>query len=190
MRLLFLLLHRKFCLGAITSILLYSTSAIAFDQSRVIAAETVVLKYGAFRGSVPVSELKDFAETGKVSSSLRFYLNASRRDPQEVRQSLTQEAKVNPLLLSRVLNSQAGEGLLDQVSQVVHIPSGAANRQALRSALILSAAQDSKITLLETIQNYPTSEVEVEGKNLAKVSRQLSTIGGRIQDLLGRYRLF
>lgn len=177
MRLLFLLLHRAFLLGAITSVLLYSTSAIA--------AEKVVLKYGVFRGPVSVSELTTFAETGKVSPSLRFYLSAARRNPQEVRQALTQEVKVNPLLLDRGLNSQIGEGLLDQVSRVVHTPSGRADRQGLRSALVQSAAQDGKITLIETFQNYPTPEVQVEGKRLAQVSRQLSTLESRIQDLLG-----
>jgi hypothetical protein len=190
MRLPFLSVRRTFCLGAITSVLLYSTSAIVFDQSPAIAAEKVVLKYGIFRGSVPVSELKDFAETGKASPALQFYLKATRRDPQEVRQALTQEVKVNPLLLSRVLNSQAGEGLLDQVSQVVHTPSGQSDHQALRSALILSAAEDGKITLIEAMQNYPTSEVQVEGKRLVLASRQLSTFGGRIQDLLGGRKLF
>lgn len=83
------------------------------------------------------------------------------------------------------MNSQIGEGLLDQVSQVVHTPAGQADRQALRSALVQSAAQDGKITLIETFQNYPTPEVQVEGKRLAQVSRQLSTLEGRIQDLLG-----
>lgn len=103
MRLLFLLLHRAFLLGAIISVLLYSTSATIF--SAAIAAEKIALKYGVFRGPVSVSELTTFTETGKVSPSLRFYLSAARRNPQEVRQVLTQEVKVNPLLLDRGLNS-------------------------------------------------------------------------------------
>lgn len=73
MRLLFLLLHRALLLGTITSVLLYSTSAIA--------AEKVVLKYGVFWGSISVTELTTFTETGKVSPALRFYLSAARRNP-------------------------------------------------------------------------------------------------------------
>lgn len=170
-----------FFLG-VTSALLYSTSAVA--------AEKVVLKYGSLRGSLSVDELTTFAETGKTSSSLRFYLAAGRGDPQEVRQTLNQEVKVSPLLLDRSLNNPIGEVLIDQVNQVVHTPSGRADRQALRSALVLSAARDNRITLIETIQNYPTSEVEVEGDRLVQVLRQLSKFQGRVQDLLGELKLF
>jgi len=155
------------------------------SSTQVTAAEKVVLEYGVFRGSVRVSELTAFAETGEVSAPLQFYLKAGRADPQAVRQALNQPIAVSPVVLDRILNSPVGGIVLDQVSQAVHTPSARADRQALRSALVLSAARDGKITLIETIQRYPTSEVHVEGDRLVRAYRQLSALEGRIQDLLG-----
>lgn len=85
------------------------------------------------------------------------------------------------MILDKVLNSTVGNAILDQLSQVIHTPSKKANRQALRSALLLSASKDEQMTLIEVIQNYPTSQVEVDGERLESAYRQLH----RLQDLLG-----
>lgn len=178
MRLLFLSLPR-------TLILIAAFSGILLSSSSALAAEQVVLKYRVFRESISVKELSDFAETGELSTSLRINLALAQQDPKKVRQYLTEPVKVNLVLLDRVLNSPVGNVVLDQVSQVVHTPSRRADRQALRSALILSASSDSNISLIETIENYPTSELEVEGDRLEAAYRQLRRLEGRLQDLLG-----
>lgn len=176
MPLLFLSLRRALALMATASILLFNTSAIAADQ--------VVLKYRIFRESISVEELSAFAETGELSNSLRINLALARQDPKAVRRYLTQPVKVNVVLLDRLLNSPVGNLVLDEVSEVVHTPSGKADRQALRSALVISASRDSNISLIEIIQNYPTQAVQVEGDRLESAYRQLRRLGGRLQDLL------
>lgn len=163
-----------------TSILLSSTS--------VVAAERVVLKYRIFRQSISVEELTTFAETGELSSSLQVNLALARQDPKAFRRYLTAPVQVNPILLDRVLNSRIGNLLLDEFSEAIHTSSGRANRQALRSALVLSASRDSNLTLIETIQNYPTQEVQVEGDRLVSVYSQLSRLERRLRDLLGSRR--
>lgn len=176
MPLLFLSLRRALVLIATTSILLFSTSAIAADQ--------VVLKYRILRKSISVEELSAFAETGKLSNSLRINLALARQDPKAVRRYLTEPVKVNLVLLDRLLNSPVGDLVLDQVSEVIHTPSGKADRQALRSALVISASRDRNISLIEIIQNYPTQVVQVEGDRLESAYTQLRRLGGRLQDLL------
>ena len=176
MPLLFLLLRRALVLMATASILLFNTSAIAADQ--------VVLKYRIFRESISVEELSTFAETGELSKSLRINLALARQDPKAVRRYLTQPVKVNVVLLDRLLNSPVGNLILDEVTEVVHTPSGKADRQALRSALVISASRDSNISLIEIIQNYPTQVVQVEGDRLESAYRQLRRLGGGLQDLL------
>lgn len=175
MRLLFLSLRRALVLIATASILLSSTSALA--------AERVVLKYRIFRDSISVEELSTFAETGELSKSLRIKLALARQDPKLFRRYLTQPVKVNPILLDRLLNSRIGTVLLDEISQAVHTPSGQADRQALRSALIISASGDRQVTLIEILKNYPTSEVEVEGDRLENTYRQLRRLGKGLPDL-------
>jgi hypothetical protein len=73
--------------------------------------------------------------------------------------------------------------MLDQVSQVVHTPSNRANRESLRGALVSSALPDGNITLIETLQNYPTPEVHVEGERLAEVIQNISKLIGRLPPL-------
>ena len=172
----FILLRKALVFIAIAIILFSSTSALA--------AEQVVLKYRIFSESISVDELTTFAQTGELSRSLRVNLALARQDPKVVRQLLTEPVKVDLIFLDRVLNSPVGNLVLDQVSQVIHTPSRRADRQALRSAMILSARQDGQISLIEIIQNYPTQEVEVEGDRLESAYRTLRRIGGRLQDKL------
>lgn len=151
----------------------------------VFAAEQVVLKYRVFRESLSVKELSNFADTGKLSTSLRINLTIAQQDPKKIRRYLTDSIKVNAVLLDRMLNSPVGNVVLDQVSQVIHTPSRKADRQAMRSALVLSASKDGDIKLIEVIQNYPSNEVEVDGDSLEKAYRQLRRLQGNLQNILG-----
>jgi Alpha/beta hydrolase of unknown function (DUF1400) len=150
-----------------------------------LAAESVVLKYRIFRESVSVQELSTFAQSGKLSTSLRLNLALARQNPQAIRQYLTEPVKVNPVILDKVLNSRIGNVILDQLTQVIHTRSRNADKQALRAALVVSASKDRQITLIEVIQNYPANEVEVEGDRLENAYRQLRRFQGNLQDILG-----
>jgi Alpha/beta hydrolase of unknown function (DUF1400) len=166
-----------------TFFLIASINTFIYTNS-AIAAESVVFKYGIFRESVSVDELTAFAETGKASSQLNFFLNQARQEPQEVRNVLTREINVSPIVLDRTLNNRIGEFLLDRISRSIHTPSNQANRQALRSSLVLSANKDNKVTLIEIIQNYPTTEIEVEGDRLVETYDQISLLTERLQRVL------
>ena len=175
-------------LAAGAGILLYSNAATA--------AQKVVLKYSAIRMTLPVSELEIFAETGKMSPALEMLLGKANKNPETVRRSLIRPVKVNQSFLDRALKSQVGEVILDEVSQVIRTPSGNTNREALRSALLLSASQDNEMTLLETMKNYPNPEVHVEGDRLVEVygklvvlSEQFGGVSERLQDILNKIRL-
>ncbi|MBD2726779.1 alpha/beta hydrolase [Nostoc sp. FACHB-892] len=176
MRFKFLGLRRALVLLSSTYLLLLSTPAFA--------AERVVLNYGIFRESLSVEELSTFAQTGELSRSLRVNFALARQDPKVIRQYLTEPVKVNLLFLDRVLNSSIGNIILDQISQVIYTPSRRADRQALRAALVLSASQDGQVSVIEIIENYPTNEVEVDGKRLESAYRQLRRLQTSVQDLL------
>lgn len=147
------------------------------------AAETVILKYKILRESISVPELKTLAQTGELSPSLKVYLLLAKKKPEELRDALTKPVTVDGVVLSKVLNSFPGEFLLDQVSEVIHTPSDRSSRQALRSALVNSALADNKIRLIEVLENYPTSEVHVEGDRLADAYRSIDNVVGRLPKL-------
>ena len=165
--------------------------------SGAIAAERVILSYRVFEANLSVSELTDLAETGTVSPGLRAHLRLANRDPEEIRETLNQEATVNPQFLDRALNSSPGEVALDRLGEAIHTPSRRANRQALRAALVMSAQDDGQVSLIEVIQNYPTEEVHVDGDRLVAAYNQIQNlqnsqeqIQNQIENLLDRINLF
>jgi Alpha/beta hydrolase of unknown function (DUF1400) len=165
------------------ALVLIASTYIIFSSVPAFAAERVVLKYRAFRESIPVEALSTFALTGKITSILPVDIAVGGKNSQAIRRYLTEPVKVNPVILDKVLNSPVGNVILDQLSQVIHTPSRKADRQALRSALVLSANKDSQITLLEVIQNYPSSEVEVEGDRLESAYNTLHRLQSSLQNL-------
>ncbi|BDA75635.1 hypothetical protein CAL7716_098010 [Calothrix sp. PCC 7716] len=170
-------LKRSFSIIASIGTLFYTTSAIAADR--------VVFTYGAFRQSLSVDELATFATTGETSSGVRYYLNRTGQDPQSIRNTLTREVNVTPVTLDRTLNTRIGSYLLDQIGYSIRTRSNQANRQALRSALVLSASKDNKISLIEVIQNYPSSEIVVEGDRIIRTYNQLSILAEDLQRIFG-----
>jgi len=155
-----------------------------FYANSAIAAEKVIFQYQGFRPSVSVDELTNLAENGEVSQTLNFYFNRSNQNTQIVRRVLTREVKADPVILDRVLNNQIGEFLLDRIGQSVSTSSGRANRQALRSAIVLSANTDKKLSLIEIIQNYPSTEVVVDAERLAETYNQVYILAEGLQRVL------
>jgi hypothetical protein len=164
--------------------------AVSLWSGGAIAAERVILRYRILQASVSVDELTELAETGRTSPALRAHLRLAGRDPQELRHVLNQEAEVNPLLLDQVLNNPVGDRALDQVGRAIHTPSERGNREALRAALVLSAEDDSRVSLIEVLQNYPTEEVHVNGNRLEAAYNQLAAIQTRIETILEGTGLF
>lgn len=167
------------------ALLLVISSCLLVSSIPAFAAERVVLKYRIFRESLSVEELSTFAQSGKLSTGLQIVLALAQQDPKAIRQYLIKPAKVNPVILDRVLNSPVGNVILDEISQVIHTPTRKADRQALRAALVLSASEDGQVTLLEIMQNYPTAEIEVDGERLESAYRQLRRLQVSLKDLLG-----
>ncbi|MBR8827278.1 MAG: alpha/beta hydrolase [Gomphosphaeria aponina SAG 52.96 = DSM 107014] len=151
---------------------------IFFSGIRVNAAEWVVLKYGLLFEHISVPELSTFAETGELSASLRAYLRMVNKQPNELREVLTKEIEVDPIILAKVLNSLPGEILLAQVSEVIRTPTHRASRESLRGALVTSALPDGNIRLIEVLENYPTPAVYVEGDRLVEIYNSLNLVLG------------
>lgn len=139
------------------------------------AAESVRLNYRGFSRTVPVALLTALAETGDSTGSLDGLLNQAGQNPAELRSLLTNPLPVNSVVLDRSLNSGPGEWALDQLGDSIHTGVGEADRQALRSALVLSASDDSHITLLEVLQKYPTEEVVLEGDRIQDAYNSLAS---------------
>ncbi|MEB3211816.1 MAG: alpha/beta hydrolase [Leptolyngbyaceae bacterium] len=152
--------------------------------------EDVTIAFGPFRPSFSVAALEEFIETGNLPNGWRFYLSVAGLSSEEFRTALTEEVDVDFAFMDGLLNNILGEYVLYQVGTVIHTPSGDANIQALRSALILASIDDGKVSLFEFIQRYPASQIIVEGLNLARLGNNLRRRGvvrtttARLEDLL------
>lgn len=162
--------------------LIAAVSVLSFAEP-IQAAESVVLKYGFFKESVSIPDLSTFAETGELSPSLKAYFRMTNAEPQQVQEVLTRGIEVEPVALSKILNTLPGEYLLDGASEVIQTPTQSASRQSLRAALVSSALTDSNITLLEVLENYPTTDVHVEGERLLEVYTRLDRVLGTLSEV-------
>lgn len=137
--------------------------------------KNLVFAFGPFRPSITIGELTTFAETGELSRGWRNYLKIAGVSQDELRTALTSPIAADLLALDKLLNTMPGEFLLYQVGKVVQTPQGSASIEALRAAVILAVADDNKLTMLELLQNYPTSQIQVNGIRLARVGKRLNS---------------
>ncbi|NJL00240.1 MAG: alpha/beta hydrolase [Spirulinaceae cyanobacterium RM2_2_10] len=163
------------------SALFLSSSLLLTLNLPAHAAERVTLSYGGIQDSITVADLADFAETGQPSAKLAAYLLLTNRQPEELRDILTRSIPMESSLLSSALNSFVGDLLLNQVDDVVINPDGN-SRDALRTALIESAATNNRLTLLEVLQNHPADDVQIDGDRLVQFIDQLQSLYQGISD--------
>jgi len=159
------------------------SSDLLLSQRAYNPDKRLVFTFGPFRPSITVGELATFAETGQLSRGWRNYLSLAGVRQEDVRHALTSPVSVDLLTLDNLLNTMPGEFLLYEVGQVVQTPQGSASIEAMRAAIILSAANDNTLTMLELLQNYPTSQIQVNGTRLARLGKQLGSRAGLEQEV-------
>lgn len=159
------------CASALTLV-----GGLTFGTLPARAAETIVMRYGPIQRSLPVSDLRNLADTGKTTRQLRQYLKLAKQSPDSLRTRLTQPVNISVVALDSRLNSIAGELLLDEAGKYIHPPGEKSSPQALRSALVLSAADDNQITLIESLENYPTQAVEIDVDKSVALYRRIDRV--------------
>ncbi len=159
------------------------SAGLLLCQPPTDAAERLVIREGPWEGSLKIHDLRRFAETGEASPELNAYLQLMQQHPEIVQLILTQPLPIDGLSLDRLLNSPLGELMLDQMGEIVHTSVKSADRQALRSALVLAARGNDGITLLKVLEQYPTPEVIVESDRLEPAYRRISSIATRFREI-------
>lgn len=144
------------------------------SNDATLANRSLIIQFGPLGASISLQDLTRFAETGDLSRGWRNKFNLARINPESVRTALNQQVSVDVLFLDSNLNGLLGEYLLFQVGQVVRTQANTANIQAMRSALVLSAADDNRLSLLEIIQRYPTPNLFIDARELARFGRSIS----------------
>lgn len=151
--------------------------------TKAMAADAIILKYGLLHQSIPVADLSVFCETGETSSALNYFLRLANQKPENVKNTLCRKIPVNGVTLSKILNSPLGGFVLDGFSEVITTPSDKASRESLRGAVITSALKNNDISIMEVTENYPTTEVHLNGDRLIEIYKKIEGILGSIPSL-------
>lgn len=180
----------RFSTFSLNRTVIYLGSAVVVGLAAVLssgqpslAANRIYFTYGPLGRSIPISDLRQFADTGKTTRQLRWYLNFADVEPEAFRQVLTKEVDIGFRFVNRTAYTIPGEYVLYQVGQVVHTKSrqGIVQIKALRSTFVAATVDDDKISILEFLEKYPTPEVYVDGVVLVRLARQVSSFVDRIE---------
>lgn len=150
-----------------------------------LAAEEVMLRYRGLNRTVAVVDLANLATTGEAPTRLSDLLDQVSLSPATLQSVLAHNVTTDVVVLDKALNSLPGEWLLDQLGQAIRPVSGEASRQALRSALVLSASDDGALTLLEILQAYPAETVVLEVEQIQSFMERMETFLQPISHVLG-----
>jgi hypothetical protein len=139
-----------------------------------MAAEKVALWYGFWEFSLPIASLETYARTGKVDSHLAVYVNPhDERSLAKLSKFFTYEIDVDSIAIYRFFNSSFGKTILNYLGEVIKISPNKNGFYALRSALILAASEPEGLTLLNILQNFPTSTIYINGEISLKLANAL-----------------
>jgi predicted dienelactone hydrolase len=149
-----------------------------FLNRKAIAADHVILSYGILEFSVSLASLETFAQTGEIDGELQSYANfLTPQQLAELKVGLTTSADFSHLAIAQFLYSFQGETILNRVSKVFKTEARQPGFFAIRSALILAAAdQERGLTPLNVIKKFPTDTLRIDSRQGFEIFKDLSKV--------------
>ena len=138
----------------------------------VIAAERLMLRVGPFQRSVPVTDLEQFANTGKLSPQLKPY--APLLTP-KVKQLLNRRLQIDPSIadkfLEELFSSSDGEKLIEQLRTALP----GTSIETLKLALGLAVRQANDLSVLSFLRAFPSESITIDVTSAVGIAVQLNT---------------
>ncbi len=126
------------------------------------AAEEIVVRYGILEQSLPVADLRQYAEKQKVSSDLKFFLAyLSPKDQNQVQEALQVKMPLDLVALDKLLDTEIGKKFLASVSPAIARLDNA-GIQALRAAIILGAKSTDGLGIISFLEAYPSKRLVID----------------------------
>jgi len=134
----------------------------AFAITPSSAAKTIAFKYGIFQRSLPIADLRTYAETQEASPEFKSALRyLSNENEQTVQSALQIKLPLNVVVVDRLLRTDTGETALSQVAQVIEREDDSAV-PALRAALVLGANSSDGLGVLSFLEAYPSQTITID----------------------------
>ena len=128
-----------------------------------LGAERISFYYPPFgEFSLSVDSLETFAKEGRIDQDFSFY--ASRATPQQLaqlRDLLQQRFNVTPTLVSQVTYSPIGKQVMQRLGELLLTESRNNGFYAIRASLILAAADQEGLTVVNLLRKFPSNTVRV-----------------------------
>jgi len=132
--------------------------------------------YGEF--SLSIEALEVFAKSGKITKELKSY--ARRVDPEQLAQLrylLLGRLPVTPTLVSQFTYSPVGQKVLQRLGGLIETDSRLNGFYALRSSLILSAADSQQgLTILNVLRKFPSPSIRLNLERSRQLTREFSNL--------------
>jgi predicted dienelactone hydrolase len=168
--------------ASIASLLLFPVTGV----QTAVAADRIYATYGALESSVAIEDLAEFAETGEIEGGLIDY--ARRLTPAQLarlRGILTAPVDLSSVAISQFLYSSIGETLLQRLGQIVQTEARLPGFYAIRSALILAAAENRQgFTLLDVLRQFPTNGIRVNLGQSLEIVEELQAVINRTNEAI------
>lgn len=166
---------RHLVLSISTCVILLKTTSIP-----CFAAEKIIFRYGVFEESLPVADLRKYAQKGEVSSSLQFVLKFFNLSEQkEFHQALQVKMPLELAALDKLLNTELAKENLSVVSQGI-ARRDRAGVQALNAAIILGANSQEGLGIISFLEAYPSQRLVINIPAVLKIASKLNIFSSEI----------
>lgn len=126
-----------------------------------LAADSVVFKAGPFERSLPVADLRTYAETQAVSSQLKPVLRFLESEDQATLQEFLQvKYPLDVVTVDRLIRTEYGQQFLSEAAKFT-VRDDDSGVQALQAALILGISPEG-LGVLSFLEAYPSQELTVD----------------------------
>lgn len=157
------------------SSLVVGSVALVSDPST--AAERIEFNLSVFELGFSVKELEDFARTGEVSQGLNFFVGRlEEREKKYLREFLNSRADFTALQVSQFFYSNLGGNILDRMGRIVQHHHSLNGASAIRSSLILAAADSEGLTVINFLKKFPSDTVRINAEEGLAVMNKFGSL--------------
>ncbi|WP_263744683.1 alpha/beta hydrolase [Plectonema radiosum] len=144
----------------------------------VFGADRIDFYYPPFGDfSISTNDLELFAKQGKITSDFAFYTKRAKPEQlAQLREFLQTKFNISPTLVSQFTYSPIGEKILQRLGELVQVETRQNGFYALRSTLILSAADPEGLTLINILRRYPSPSIRLNFSETINTFGQLSDL--------------
>ncbi|MEM8676024.1 MAG: alpha/beta fold hydrolase [Cyanobacteria bacterium P01_G01_bin.67] len=116
--------------------------------------------WGEFHLSM--DSLETFAQEGRITPEFAYYAkHLDQETLQNFRRILQTNFAVDPITIYRLTNMPMGEDFLLRIGKIIYTHPERNGLYAIRSALILAAAEPDGLTAINFLRHFPTGEMQL-----------------------------